>query len=172
MSKIHLKNVTLQKASTGTGIIGEKHSRLIDKLVGEVELKTKELAVLALNTPTLTEKEKELLRRIENYDREENNLKKEMIRISEMAKNYKNARIEIEIKNQTLLAEYTKSKKENEEMRLKIDLLTQLNYMLMKIAENSLQILPHYTNDCDDLFACIERVKNDLNDNSSSSAVI
>lgn len=56
-------------------------------------------------------------------------------------------------------------------MRIKIDLLTQLNAMLMKIAENSLQIIPHYTNDCDDLFACMERVKNELSESSGASAV-
>jgi hypothetical protein len=72
-----------------------------------------------------------------------------------MAKSYKNSKIEIEIKNQTLLQEYSKCKKENDEMKLKVDLLTQLNCMLMKIAENSLQVIPHYTNDCEDLFVCI-----------------
>lgn len=56
-------------------------------------------------------------------------------------------------------------------MKLKIDLLTQLNAMLMKIAENSLQIIPHYTSDCDDLFACMERVKSELTESSSTSAV-
>lgn len=45
------------------------------------------------NAVDLTEKEKDLLKRIENYDREECNLKKEMIRISDMAKSYKNAKI-------------------------------------------------------------------------------
>lgn len=105
-AQIHLKNVNLLKASNKTGLIGEKHSRIIDKLAAEIEQKSKEMNYIRENGVDLTEKEKEkdLLKRIESYDREESNLKKEMIRISDMAKNYKNAKIEIEIKNQTLLA--------------------------------------------------------------------
>ena len=103
-AQIHLKNVNLLKASNKTGLIGEKHSRIIDKLAAEIEQKSKEMNYIRENGVDLTEKEKDLLKRIESYDREESNLKKEMIRISDMAKNYNNAKIEIEIKNQTLLA--------------------------------------------------------------------
>lgn len=55
-----------------------------------------------------------------------------------MAKTYKNSKIEMELKNQSLMNEIARLKKENEELKTKTDLLNQLNLLLMKITENSL----------------------------------
>jgi hypothetical protein len=55
-----------------------------------------------------------------------------------MAKSYKNSKIEMELKNQSLINEIAKLRKENDELKTKTDLLNQLNLLLMKITENSL----------------------------------
>jgi hypothetical protein len=45
-SKIHHKNILLQKAATQTGLFGQKHAALIDKLAGEIEAQNREMEQL------------------------------------------------------------------------------------------------------------------------------
>lgn len=62
--------------------------------------------------------------------------------------------------------------KEAEEMKMKVELLTQFNAMLIKIAENSLQVLPRYSNNFEEIFQSIEKVKTDLGDNTSGTMAV
>lgn len=81
-SKIHLKNINLHKAGSNIGIVGERHSKLIDKLATQIENKKRELALAEVTNVEVGETEKELAQKIVHMEREEANLKREMIRIS------------------------------------------------------------------------------------------
>jgi hypothetical protein len=70
-SKIHHKNILLQRAATQSGLFGQKHTALIDKLAGEIETQNREMEQLAKQCAVgPTEKEKELMKRIESCQRE------------------------------------------------------------------------------------------------------
>lgn len=56
-------------------------------------------------------------------------------------------------------------------MRVKVDLLAQFNAMLVKIAEKAVQVLPRYSEDCEELFVCVERVKAEMGESASGTAV-
>jgi len=63
-SKIHLRNINLEKAGNNSGMIGERYSRTIDHLVAEVENKTKELTLYDKSNITASDKEQYLQQKI------------------------------------------------------------------------------------------------------------
>lgn len=52
-----------------------------------------------------------------------------------------------------------------------MELLTQFNAMLVKIAEKAVQVLPRYSEDFEELFVCVERVKAEMGENASGTVV-
>ena len=80
--RIHCSNINLYKSLGFNGMVGTRHSELISRLSTKIQNHEKENKKVKQAEETMTPDAKLLKDKIQDLQREENNLKREMLRIN------------------------------------------------------------------------------------------
>ena len=93
--RIHQSNLILHESTQGTGMIGNKQSEILGRLSHKIDLQKKTHENKDKKNENVSSEMLLLTQKIKDLEREENNMKREMSRLSELAKNNKNSKIAI-----------------------------------------------------------------------------